>query len=405
MTELFKYKALSEEGQSLKGEIAADSQVQVLEFLAERRLLPVRITSHRRKKPFSFSGFFKGTDYENLIMFTNSLATLYRAGVPLLRALAIMKIGPEGGRFNSAIEQIRFSLQSGKQLSQAMEDYDDLFSQTYRASIAAGEESGKLDEILGELSAMLEKELELNRQIKSGIRYPLMVISAIVAAFITLITFVIPRFVAFYGNFGAELPLPTQLLIAVSSFFSQFWWLLLLTIAALLYGFRRMVGYPAGKLWIDRRLLKLPVFGDIITKGNVARFSLMFRILYQAGIPIIKSLSILSESVRNSMIAAEITKLGEVFSLGKESSLPSAGLVFLPNLALEMMAIGLESGSLEKMLGVLGEHYSREVQYRSRQLASVLEPLLTLILAVFVLLMALAIMLPMWNLIKVFNPS
>ncbi|MCK4573963.1 MAG: type II secretion system F family protein, partial [candidate division Zixibacteria bacterium] len=344
-----------------------------------------------------------GTDYDNLIVFTNSLATLYRAGIPLLRAMTIMKIGPANSRFNIAIEQITFGLQAGKPLSQAMEEFDDIFPKTYRASIAAGEESGHLDDILDELSVMLEKEMELTRQIKSGIRYPLMVISAIFAAFVVIISYVVPKFIHFYGSLGAELPLPTRIVMAVSDAFVNYWWLVVLGIGIVIFGIKKLLSVEWGKLWFDTRLLKIPVFGNLIIKGNVARFSLMFKILFSAGIPIVTCLQILIDSVRNAAVAAEITDMKELFHLGQESDLRSDRFKFFPKLAREMMTVGLESGSLDKMLHVLGLHYSREVSYVSRQITSILEPLLTLVLGIFILILALAIMLPMWNLINVFK--
>ena len=145
------------------------------------------------------------------------------------------------------------------------------------------------------------------------------------------------------------------------------------------------------------------MFGDLIIKGNVARFSLMFRILIKSGIPIIKSIQILTNSIKNSAISAEISKMGELFRQGKDSELKDGNIAYFPDLALEMISIGLESGSMDKMLQTVGLHYSKEVQYTSKHLTSILEPILTLVLSVLVLFLALAMLLPMWNLIKVFN--
>ena len=403
MPEQYRYRAASLDGRIENGAISAENNEQVLEYLAERALTPIAVVYSPRKKTFSFFGFFKGVDYENLILFTNSLATMIRAGVPLLRALKVIRIGPPEGKYNRAINQIRYSLQAGKSLSESMSEYEEIFSKVYVSSIRAGEESGQLDSILDELAVILEQDMELSRQIKSGVRYPLLVIGALAVAFLVVMGFVVPRFVEFYGAFGADLPLPTRIMINTSNFITSYWYIVLALVALTYIGFKKLVSIPQGKLWLDDRILKLPVLGGLIIKGNVARFSFMFRILFKSGLPIVKSLEILADSVKNSQLSREIQHLGTLMREGREASITQGEFKYFPEVSLQMIAIGLESGSLEKMLRELGNHYSKEVQYISRHLTAILEPILTFALGGFVLLLALAILLPMWNLIKVFQ--
>jgi type II secretory pathway component PulF len=399
----YKYKALDGTGRFQQGVVIAESPEQVVDQLNSHELVPVNVSRCSERSALSLFGFIRGTDYDNLILFTNNLSTMYRSGIPLLRALSIIKIGPDGSRFNQAIQQIRFSVQSGKSLSQAMAEYPDLFSKVYLNSIAAGEESGKLEEILDEMAVMLEKEMEISRLLKSGLRYPMIVISVIILGFVVLMAYVIPKFVAFYSSFHAQLPLPTRIMIAISSLFTTYWPILVISVIAVIFGIRQLLVNPKGRLFVDTQLLRLPIFGGLIAKGNVARFSLMFRILFKAGLPIIKCLEILADSVKNSRMTQEIGKIEDIFKRGAESELSTEQFAFFPDMARQMIAIGLESGSLENMLEEVGAHYSKEVQYTSRQLTAILEPILTLVVSVFVLMMALAIFLPMWNLIKVFN--
>ncbi len=399
----YKYKALDTVGRYQQGTLIAETPEQVLDQLSAHELVPVNIARCPDKMPLSLLGFIRGTDYDNLIMFTNNLSTMYRSGIPLLRALSIIKIGPETSRFNQAIQQIRFSVQSGKSLSQAMSEYPDLFSRVYLNSIAAGEESGKLEEILDEMAIMLEKEMEISRQLKSGLRYPIVVLSVVALAFVILMSYVIPKFVEFYSSFHAQLPLPTRIMIGLSSLFTTYWPAMLIGAAAVVFTIKQVLANPKGRLAVDTQLLRLPIFGELIAKGNVARFSLMFRILFKAGLPIIKCLEILADSVKNERMTLEIKKLEDLFRRGAEAELSTEHFDFFPDMARQMMAIGLESGSLESMLEEVGSHYAKEVQYTSRQLTAILEPVLTLVVSVFVLMMALAIFLPMWNLIKVFN--
>ncbi len=336
----FKYKALDENGAQQKGTLTADSADQVIEYLSSQNFLPVKVSAIKARASFTFFGFSRA-DYENLIVFTNNLATMYKSGIPLLRALSIIKVGAEDGKFNLALKQIKYSIQSGKSLSEAMGEHDDLFSRVYRNSIAAGEESGRLEDILEELALMMEKEMELSRLIRSGLRYPAIVIIVIAIAFVVLMTYVIPQFVDFYGSFDAELPLATKIFIGTSNFFTKYWAVILGVFVASGFGFRKLVSNDKGRLWVDRRLLKLPIFGALILKGNVARFSMMFRILFRAGLPIIHSLQILSDSVKNSMVSLEIKKLEDLFRRGSDSNLMDEEFEFFPEMAKHMIAIRL----------------------------------------------------------------
>ncbi|MEW5795753.1 MAG: type II secretion system F family protein [Candidatus Zixiibacteriota bacterium] len=399
----YKYRAVDNGGRRLTGALTAASAASVEDFLREQKLLPVEIKVVEDSRPVSMFGFLKGADYEKLIMFTGALATMHRAGIPLLRSLATIKIGRPDSRFNYAIDQLRTDLQAGKPLSEAMARFPDIFNQVYISCVAAGEESGQLDATLDELGMMLEREAELTRQLKAGIRYPLIVIAAIVGALIVMMNFVVPRFTAFYAAFGADLPLPTRIIIGISDFATTYWPVMLILTIGAFFGARAFLRGKAGRLWFDRRLLKLPVLGDLIIKGNVARFSLLFRILVKSGLTIVKSIDILAGTIKNTAIAEEIEYLGDSFRRGREIDLASGRFKHFPEQALHMLSVGLESGNLEAMLKEIGEHYSKQVVYSSRQLTAVIEPILTVVMGAFVLILALAVFLPMWNLLRIFQ--
>jgi type II secretory pathway component PulF len=403
MPDTYEYTARTAEGEERTGLLEAESPERVAAVLAEQKLIPTEISISRTRQRLNIFKFLKARHYENLIIFTRNLSTLYRAGVPILRALSIIKIGPADGSFNRAIEKILALVEGGKSLSDAMSEFPDIFPRIYTASVAAGESSGKLDKILDSLGTMLEKDLALNRQIKSSIRYPIIVICAIAMAFMVLITFVIPRFTTFYAKMDADLPVPTKALIWTNHFISDYWIAIMAFIAVAFFVINRIKATENGRQFFDRLFLKLPIFGDLIIKGNVARFAYMFQILIKSGLPLVKSLELLSHSIRNSQIAAEILLLADSFREGREITGMSDKLKYFPLMALRMIQIGLESGSVDNMLAEVAIHYSREVDYKSRHLTALLEPILTVILGVFVLIVALAIFLPMWNLIQVFN--
>lgn len=399
----FKYQAVADDGSTHEGVIAAVSALHVEEYLSQQKLLPITIAEVQERRPYSFFGLLKGSTYEDLIAFTNQLATLYRAGIPLLRALSLIRIGKETGRFNYVIYQLKVGIESGRQLSEIMADYPDIFSRVYTTGVAAGEESGKLDSTLDELAMMLEREMEIARQLKSATRYPMIVVGVIFAAAAVMMVYVIPKFIDFYGAFSAQLPLPTRILIGASNVVTHYWPIILGLLVTTGFGFRKLVGDPKGRAWFDRKLVQLPIFGDLIIKANVARFTLMFRILFRSGLPIIKSIDLLISAIKNTAISAELIILQDLFRKGQDISTSLDRFKYFPEMALQLISIGVESGSLDRTLEEVGNHYSKEVMYRSRQMTAIIEPILTVVLGLFVLILALAIFLPMWNLIKVFK--
>lgn len=403
MPKSFSYSAITPAGEKIKGRIQADNPKRVAAILSGQNLVPTSIKVRKTTSKLGLFGFMKSRLYEDLIVFTRSLSTMYSAGIPILRALSIIKVGDDNGYFNRALGGLRDSIQSGRALAESMADYPEIFPRVYRAAIAAGEHSGKLDQLLEALMVMLEKDLELNRQIKTAVRYPLFVLLAIGAAFAVLITFVIPKFVNFYSEMGADLPLPTMMMIQLNQFITSCWIFIVAGIIIGAIAIKYIYRTVSGRLFFDKKFLSLPVLGDLIVKGNVARFSFIFEILLKSGLPIVKSLELLSDIVKNSQLSAEINALADAFHRGSDFERIITGLRYFPEMALQMIRVGLESGSLEIMLHETAAHFSKEVDYKSRHLTSLMEPILTVALGIFVLLVALAIFLPMWNLINVFQ--
>lgn len=330
-------------------------------------------------------------------------STLYRAGVPLIRALSIIKVGEPTSKLNQAVAEIKGDIQSGQSIADAMSNHCKVFPKVYTSAISAGEHTGKMDDVLDSLGGMLERDLAITRQIKSSTRYPMAVIGVIGLAFIALFTFVIPRFMEFYGKMGTELPLPTQILIGMNHIFSGYWPVLIGVTAAVLFTLKTVYSKPAGKLAIDTKILKIPIFGDLIIKANIARFSFIFQILVKSGIPVVKSLEMLTSVVKNARIAFEINIIADTFRAGQDVDVLLEKLVYFPEMALQMLKVGLESGSLDNMLTEVANHYSKEVDYKASQMTTLLEPIITIVLGGFILVVALAIFLPMWNLISLYK--
>ncbi len=404
MRQVWTYRARDRVGQSIVGEVEGDSADQVRQSISERGLIPTKIKKRPDKVTLSaVLGNFGSANREHLIIFTKKLRTLYRAGIPLLRALAIIERGGAELRLAHELQGIRGDMQAGVSLSNALARYPKRFPPIYTSSIAAGETSGKLDEVLEQLSELVEKEMVIARQVKAAVRYPALVIIAISIAVTVLMLFVIPRFAEIYGKFGAALPLPTKIVMGASRIFKSYWFVAaaLLTIGAV--GLRRFIATDRGRLKWDRMMTHIPVVGSLIIKANIARFASMLRILFQSGVPMVTSLNILEETTPNKAIAMEIGQMAESFERGREIGHDRENYRYIPDMALEMLEIGLESGSVEMVMAELASHYEMELEYKSRHLTALLEPILTVLIGAMVLVLALAIFLPMWNLIQVFR--
>ncbi len=404
MKQVWTYIARDTRGNRLRGDIEGDSREAALTAISERGLIPTDIRPRVEKASLAtVLGNFGSANREKLIIFTKQLKTMHRAGIPLLRSLASIRKGAEQIGMADEIDGIIEHLRSGMTLSKSLAQYPKKFPPIYIASIAAGETSGSLDEVLDQLAVLIEKEMVLARQVKSALRYPAMVIGAITVAVFILMTFVIPRFTSLYGKFGADLPTPTKIVMGVSHVFSAYWYVLLAVAGLAIFGLKKYLSTKNGRLKWDEMMLRVPLIGDLIIKANIARFAAMLKILFKSGVPMVTCLNIIRDTTPNKIIAAEVEQLSKSFERGQEIGADSAKYRYFPTIALDMFQVGLESGSVESVMEELSAHYEMELDYKTRHLTALLEPILTVVIGVMVLILALSIFLPMWNLIKVFR--
>ncbi|MCP4567766.1 MAG: type II secretion system F family protein [FCB group bacterium] len=400
MRQIWTYKARDPLGQAVKGEIEGESREQVFQVISEKGLIPTSVKVRNEKVTL---GNFGSANREKLIIFTKKLRTLYRAGIPLMRSLAIIERGAAELDLTEEIKGIRSDLQSGLALSKTLARYPRKFPPIYVNSIAAGEASGKLEEVLEQLANLVEKEMILNRQIKSAIRYPIMVVVAISLAVFVLMSFVVPRFAAIYGKFGADLPLPTKIVIGTSEIFAGYWHVIIVLLVVLFLALKKYMSTEKGRLKWDAFTMRIPLLGELVIKANVTRFAAMLKILFQSGVPMITCLNILQETASNKVIGNEIGQMAGSFEQGRELGSDFKQYRYMPTMVLEMLEVGLESGSVESIMEEMASHYEMELDYKARHLTAMLEPLMTLVIGAMVLVLALAIFLPMWNLIQVFR--
>jgi type II secretory pathway component PulF len=404
MPTLYTYRARDRKGELVTGQIRGESHDAVEQHLESLDLIPVFV-KHQSKH--SFAALLqrkRRSRLEDLILVTRKLATLYRAGVAILRSLEIIADQYQNEPLGNALLDIRDKLERGEQLSASMAQYPHLFPPVFVSSIKAAEVSGQLDTVLERLGDALEQELITHEEVRRAVRYPIMVVTAIVLAFFVLTTFVVPRFAQFYAAYGAQLPTPTRLLIALSEFITGNWYFLLPAIVAAVWGVAKLLKAPALKPRLDHLALQTPVFGSLLLKVLFSRFSHVLGVLIASGIPLLKSLQIVRDAVGNTVIASEIGAFEDGLREGRSLSESRPQMPHFPRLVVSLLQIGLESGSLEITLREIASFFDREVLYDSRRLTTALEPLLIIVIGAMITLLALAIFLPMWNIITIFGP-
>lgn len=338
---------------------------------------------------------------EELIVFTRQFYTLFKAGLGVDNLLQTLAKQAQNKSLKEALVAIREDVQTGASLAEAFGKFPEIFDNLYVSMLVAGEEAGILEDVLKELSSVLEKESRLKREVSSATLYPKIVVGVMVCSLYTMMTFIIPKFSSFYEKFEAQLPLPTRILVGMSALANQYWYLVLLTVIAAALAFRRYIATPDGRLKWDGLKLRAPIFGDLLQKIAMARFGHLFAALYRSGLPLVKSFEILGNVLGNEVYAREIRGFREGILKGKTIAEVMRGSKHFSVIMVESTAVGEQSGNLDNMLSSMAEHFDLEVGHITKNLTTLLEPILLVILFGMVTLMALGIFLPMWNLSKV----
>ena len=337
----------------------------------------------------------------DLLLFSRQLHTLLKSGVPILRALAGLQESAPNLRMKQTLQQVRQSLGSGQDLSMAMAQHQSVFDGFYVALVRVGEMTGRLEEVFLRLFHHIEFELFMGQQIKTALRYPMFVMAAMAAGVGVINVMVIPAFATVFKSFGAELPLATRILMATSSFTIDYGWALVAASTAGVWLLRRWVATPPGRLAWDRLKLRLPLAGKIIRKGMLARFARSFALSLKSGVPVEQALSVVAQTVENAHIAQKVDGMRDSVERG-ESILRSAAAagVFTP-IVLQMIAVGEETGAVDELMDEVADLYTNEVQYELKTLAQQIEPIMIIFLGVMVLVLALGVFLPVWDLGRV----
>ena len=334
---------------------------------------------------------------EELIVFCRQMYALMRSGVPILRAINGMVESANSSALKKALTDIGKQLEGGYTFSSALNSHPKIFDHLFISLVHVGENTGQLDQAFLKLTTYLERELDTRKRIKAALRYPSMVLIALSAAMVILNIFVIPTFADMFSRLGAELPFATRFIIASSNLFINYWHYMLLGVFLVIVTIRESLKTKKGRYQWDRRKIKIPIIGSIIERSILARFSHSFAIVLKAGVPMTTGLTLVAEAVDNSYMQEKISAMRQGIESG-ESLLRSAvaSALFTP-LVLQMVAVGEETGRVDELLTEVGDYYEREVDYDLATLTARIEPLLLVVVAAMVLVLALGIFTPMWD--------
>lgn len=407
---IFAYKGRSARGDLVQGTLEGADSAAIIDYLRSTGITPVDIRSSKKMEVTEVQAGAQGTWWQrlsekpvglqDLMLFSRQMHVLLKAGVPIMRALAGLQESTKNPAFAAMLQDLRENLDSGRELSFAMRRHPSIFSPFYISMIQVGEMTGMLDETFNRLYTHLEFEKHMRENIRSALRYPSFVVLAMVAAIVVVNIFVIPSFVKVFEGFHSELPLMTRFLMASSSFFVHFWPLLLLLCAVAVMAFRAYTRTAAGKYQWDRYKLGIPIAGKIILKSTLARFARSLALGMRSGIPIMQALSAVAAVVDNEFMRARVEQMREGVERG-ESILQTAVAtgVFNP-VVLQMIAVGEETGELDALMFEVAGMYEQEVEYEVKTLSAQVEPIMIVALGAMVLILALGIFLPMWDLGK-----
>ena len=402
----FAYTGRTQSGEKAQGFLEADNASACASTLLRSGISPVSIqetslTERRGAKqqgPGLFAPTIKAIDVQ---LFSRQLYTLMRSGVPILRSLTGLIESTTSAAFAQVITSLKESLEAGRDLSTAMRQHPEVFSPFYIAMVRVGEATGRLDEIFLRMFEHLEFERETRARIKEALRYPIFVLIAMVVAVTVINVFVIPAFAKVYAGLGADLPLMTKILIETSRLTIAYGWLMLAGLVLAVAGFRVWRATPGGRLVWDRFKLRIPLTGSIVLRSTLARFARTLALSLKSGIPAAQALSVVAEVTDNAWIASRVEQMRNGIERG-ESVLRTAqsAAVFNP-VVLQMIAVGEETGSIDELMQEVAGMYEREVDYEIKTLAARIEPLIITAMGGIVLVLALGVFLPMWDLASV----
>ncbi len=404
---VFNYKARSDSGKQVEGEMEAENSRTVAKRLNEQNLIPVSISQQAIKEDL-LAGFnhwlaLNQLNLDDLMLFSRQMYSLNKAGVPIIRAIHSLINSTRNKALSHALSDIVSSLEAGQPLSQAMGKHPKVFSNLFISIVHVGEATGGLDQAFLQMSHYLEREKETQSRIKSALRYPTMVIIAISIAMAVVNIYVIPAFKTVFDKIDADLPWQTKLLMEISDFSVTYWPHILIFLIIVYFTLLQYIQSPQGEMKKDRFLLKIPAVGSIIHRATMERFSRSFAMILSSGVPLIQGINIVSDAIGNVYIGSKLDAMRIGIEKGDSISRMAMSVGLFPPLVIQMIMVGEETGNISDMLLEVADFYQSEIDSELKNLASIIEPFLIVIIGIMVLVLALGIFLPMWNLSSSIN--
>lgn len=396
----FSYKARKSGGELTTGVLEAPDASTVAQVLIGRSFTPIEIIENNQEKTnklLQVSFFTPTITLDDLVIFSRQMHSLAKSGIPILRAVRGLADTTASKRMAVALDDVADQLERGRTLSSALNKHTQVFGRLFVSIVHVGENTGKLDDAFLQLSFYLERDQETRKQIKAATRYPMFVMIAIIIAIVIMNIVVIPIFADMFLSFGAELPMMTRILLTTSDFFITKWQYLLVAITLTIFIIMRYLRTQDGRYKWDKTKLKLPIVGSIFERTLLGRFARSFSMMLVSGVPLTSALTLVAEAVNNAFMSERILSMRKNIEKGESlSRVASSSKLFTP-LVLQMINVGEETGRVDELLAEVAEFYEREVDYDLKSLTSNIEPILISIVAGMVLVLALGIFTPMWD--------
>lgn len=399
----FNYKAKDINGSEHQGVIETSDTHQVARVLSKKGLILISTKEINEKGNQFFDKFFNRVSFSDLVIMTRQLSTMIESGLVLSDALDILVEQQDNKKFKEVLSQVSRDVKNGLDLAGAVKKHPDVFPPLYSSLIRAGEQAGKLDVVLTQMATNLEKDREFRSKIRGAMIYPIIVFSIMIVVLSIMMIFVIPRLVSFYSQSGIELPITTKILITISNFFVNFWWLMIAAGVGLFLFIKRWTATPDGKYKFDIFLLKIPVVGKVVKGSSLTNFNRTFGLLIHSGLPILDSLLIVADVVGNSVYKKSL----EDCYRGVERGLPLSAQLELtgsfPKIISQMYRVGEETGKVDEIAFKLAEYFESETDHLVKNLTVIIEPLVIVILGLGVAFIVISLILPIYKLTTSFT--
>lgn len=398
----YRYIALTQLGEQIKGTYSAENSEEVISMLRENSYYPVEVDLVDESKNIDFS-FFKKVKTKDISIFCRQFYTMLNAGITLMECLDILKVQTENKNLRKTIASVYEELQKGSTFYEALKKYNNIFPDLFINMVKAGEASGNLDVIMERMSVHYEKENKVKNQVQSAMVYPILISIVSIIVVLLLLTFVMPMFVGMFEGSGAQLPLPTRILLSISNALKKFWYIFLGLLALIVYATKVYFSTSSGRLILDRFKLSIPIIKNSTRKVLTSRFTRTLSTLLSSGVPLMEALDIVSNVVGNIIVSNGLKSAKDDLRQGHDLSTPIKKIGVFSPMVISMIRIGEESGTLDEILDKTADFFDEEVETSLKKLTTLLEPLMIIIMAIVIGAIVIAMILPMFDMFTLYD--